>query len=610
MSTTAALSIAAATHVMKKIIDDLYDLTKTTGTKLLSRSRAEIKETPVARAVHAITKVKTLWNIEKEVSLYDFYYPTSIEFAEGLTKRVNGIKDFGRVGNFVVQGTAGQGKSIFLRYLCGQELDPRHTTSKLPIFVELRRIRSDLKLQDLILQTLERYKLPATRETWETIASSGKITLLLDAFDEIDPILSERTVSEIESLADIHRDKLQIIVTSRPDADIQRSTSFRVFKLAPLKDSDHQPFLKKICGDKDQADSLLKVLQASPSEVSGLLTTPLMMTLLVILYKSVQTVPDTVPKFYEELFDVLFYRHDHSKPGFRRKRFTTLDDSSVKRLFSAFCFFARLDNLGILTSAQFEACCERASESCDITVDPIALKRELVKTICLMQEDGFELSFIHKSVAQYYAASFVAKSSDEFIKQFYELAKGQRSWDLELRFLNQIDAYRYAKYFELPLMDQLGEAVGVHFGVPSLSDAEKLEQHFTNNTKLVLSQPRDINASTTKEKLSIVGWSTPDTFGDPVRQNAYFNWCWTLTTGLDSSGIKKPKNSKPDEKHVFIPATKFRSNNAHNFIAATESSLKQLREQHRKATAVVDTETKKTSLLTSLLKSSAQKKKK
>lgn len=75
----------------------------------------------------------------------------------------------------------------------------------------------------------------------------------------------------------------------------------------------------------------MKVIAQSKSEIRGLLTTPLMLTLLVILYKTIQTIPETLPRFYEELFDVLFYRHDHSKPGFRRKRFTKLDDSAIKK---------------------------------------------------------------------------------------------------------------------------------------------------------------------------------------------------------------------------------------------------------------------------------------
>lgn len=605
MSATA--TIAASAAVIKKVFDDLYEGAKKTGRAFLTKSRADLKDAPISRAIHAVTKVKTLWNIEKEVSLYDFYYPTSIEFSEQIRKRVNGVKDFGSVGNFVIEGTAGQGKSIFLRYLCGQELDARHSSGRLPIFIELRRLRSDLNLSELTLQALERFKLPATAEAWKTLAESGRVTLLLDAFDEVDPQIAGRTVAEIESLSDVYRDQLQILITSRPDADIQKSNAFRVVRLAPLTPADHQPFLKKICTGSEQSDSLLKALRASSAEVSNLLTTPLLMTLLVILYKSAQTIPDTVPKFYEELFDVLFYRHDHSKPGFRRKRFTLLDDGAVKRVFSAFCFFTRLENLGVLTSAQFQDACVRASESCGVAVDANALRNELVKTICLMQEDGFELAFIHKSVAQYYAASFVARSSEDFAQQFYQLGKTHRSWELELRFLSQIDQYRYARYFERPLLEEFGAEIGISLDSPSPTDSEKVTKYFSKITELVVADPSDITAGEDSGKRLFLGWSSALAQSDRVRSDAAFWWIWPVLTHFEKSVLEWGERPKSKHKHGFVPITKFQPHLDEVSGLATEQTLEKLRERYRLATEAIATESKKTAILAGLISAATKR---
>ncbi len=604
MSTVATLAASAATATLKKVFDDLYEGAKKTGRAFITRSRADLKDAAIARSIQSITKVKTLWNIEKEVSLYDFYYPSSIEFSEGVRKRVNGARDFGSFGNFVIQGTAGQGKSIFLRYLCGQELDARYSAGRIPIFLELRRLRNDVNLNTLALQALERLKLPFTLEAWKTLAASGRVTLLLDAFDEIDPQLTERTVAEIETLVEVYRDQLQILVTSRPDADIQKSSSFRVVKLAPLSESDHQPFLKKICTDSEQSDSLMKALRASSAEVSNLLTTPLLMTLLVILYKSAQTIPDTVPKFYEELFDVLFYRHDHSKPGFRRKRFTSLDDSSVKRVFSAFCFFTRLENLGVLSSTQFQDICIRASESCDISVDATALRNELVKTICLMQEDGLELSFIHKSVAQYYAASFIAKSSEEFAQNFYQLGKSQWSWELELRFLSQIDRYRYARYFELPLLQEFGAEMGVDFDAPTNLDSERLTEYFTKATRLVVGDSvSDESSPESAGKPVFLGWSSNLAQSDPVRKDAVFWWIWPVMNHIERAMSDRGERPATKHPHEFVPVSRFQSDFDAVSKGTSEITLEKLRNRYSQAKQAIETESKKTALLAGLVKS-------
>ena len=607
MSTTATLAASAATAVLKKVFDDLYEGAKKSGRAFIARSRADLKDAAIARSIHSVTKVKTLWNIEKEVSLYDFYYPSNIEFSEGVRKRIIGVKDFGSIAKFVIQGTAGQGKSIFLRYLSGQELDGRSSSGRIPLFIELRRLRSDLDLNELTLQALERYKLPSTAEAWKTLAASGRVTLLLDAFDEVDPQLVTRTVTEIETIAEVYRDQIQIFVTSRPDADIQKSNAFRVVKLTPLSESDHQPFLKKICTDSDQSDSLLKALRASSVEVSNLLTTPLLMTLLVILYKSAQTIPDTVPKFYEELFDVLFYRHDHSKPGFRRKRFTTLDDGAVKEIFSAFCFFTRLENLGVLTSNQFQEACVRASQSCGIVVDSAALRNELVKTICLMQEDGFELSFIHKSVAQYYAASFVVRSSDEFAKQFYQLGKSERSWELELRFLSQIDRYRYTRYFERPLLEEFGAELGIDFDAPNLSDTPKLTKYFSKTTKLVVADPATQQAKgEAPNRTLFLGWSSHLAQSDPIRKDAIFWWIWPVMTHIESAMSNRGERPVTKDPHEFVPVTRFQSDLDHISKFASENTLEKIRQRYKLTTDIIETENRKTNLLAGLIKASTK----
>lgn len=512
MPADVAIGTAVATALVKAVLDEVYKFSKEAAKNRLAKSRSDLKESAVARAVNSVTKVKTLWNVEKETSLYDFYYPSSIEFQARNVKRISSLSELGITQNFVIQGTAGQGKSIFLRYLCGQELNSQHSSKRVPIFVELRRIKSGASLTSLILEVLEKFKLPREEEVWRFLAATGKFVLMLDAFDEIDPALSDAAVAELEHITDLYGDKLQIIVTARPESDIQRSARFRVVKLAQLSNNDHLPFLKKVCSDGSQASSLHKVLVSSSTDIRELLTTPLMLTLLVILYKAAQTIPDTLPRFYEELFDVLFYRHDQSKPGFRRKRFTDLDDSKVKKIFSALCFFVRLEGPGTLTAEQLRSLVAKAAAACNESVDPDRFISELTKTVCLMMQDGLEYSFIHKSVVQYYAASFVRTSSEEFGKRFYDLVlKRRRSWDLELKFLSEIDNYRHAKYYEIPLLNRVAHEIGYSFDSPDEAQPRRRLNDFAMK-RISLVRRRPVTEASSKALRSgdegeFVAWS-------------------------------------------------------------------------------------------------------
>lgn len=517
---TAALK--TSTVLVKRILDDVYEVGKKQILTEWNIWRASQKDREVANSIGKITHVKTLWNIEKEVSLYSFYYPSSLEFPEGMRKPVSALKELGTLQNFIIQGTAGQGKSILLRYLCGQELRPDLSSNRLPIFIELRRIRSNHSLKDLLFDSLKKYGFKnVTEDIFDALLKSGKFILLCDAFDEIEPSLVQATLNDIESLSELYDSALQIIVTTRPNSDIQHSASFRLTKIVPLSAQNQLPFLKKVCTEKGQAEALHEVILKSPADVKGLLTTPLMLTLLVTLYKSIQTVPDTVPRFYEELFDVLFYRHDHSKPGFRRKRFTNLDDSNIKSLFSAFCFYVRLNRLSVISLEQLETCCALASKATGLHIDPRKFKDEIVKTVCLMQEEGFEFSFIHKSVAEYYSAAFVSKSSDEFARKFYgKFGDGwlKAEWALELRFLSLIDQYRFSKYFQLHWIAAFENKMSIDFSNElSPSQRDKLTSDFCIGNKIRLGLDKE------KQEYRPQGWEHK-LLDNPVVESAVEIW--------------------------------------------------------------------------------------
>jgi len=484
------------------------------------------------------------------------------------------------------------------------------SSDRVPIFIELRRIRPEFGVDDLILEALQKYKLPHSHGAWGFFAESGKFVLLMDAFDEVDPLLSERTVAEIENIADLYSETLQIIVTSRPDADIQKSARFRVCKLSPLSENDHLPFLKKICIEKEQAESLMKVLQANSTDIRELLTTPLMMTLLVILYKSLQTIPDTVPRFYEELFDVLFYRHDHSKPGFRRKRYTNLDDSKVKNLFSAFCFYVRLQGLGALTNAQLENCCERASKACNEPVESEKFKNELIKTICLMQQDGFEISFIHKSVAQYYAAAFVGRSGDEFAGHFYDLARKKGGWELELKFLSQIDTYRYAKKHEMPVLNSIAATLPYSYISRDDSAGERLSKYMLENIKLIIPNEKAIKKDRKKEVPDdrfFLGWAFSKV-DDPVLVELSRYWMDKVVPVI---WREIPKNSAliPSDEDIDEMDSHERTISFSLFADLIKEKLpslgneivKELQARYDKSALIISTEEEKASMLASFI---------
>lgn len=446
-----------------KPAQDIYELGKERARTELKYLRNESSLKHVAKCLRGIEKVKTFWSDQKEVSLLSFYYPSRLQLEGSGRTIVDSLADLPPGHNYVIEGTVGQGKSIFLRYLASKELK-RGPDLRIPIFVELRFLQADETFEHFIFSGFEAAGLKISQDLFEVYANSGRVVLFLDAFDELDPDLVKRTIRDLDRLIGVHP-RMQIVVSARPDSDIQRAPGFRVVKLFPLVRSDHKPFLQRLTNDRSQTDRILKAIGNSSSNIDGILTTPLLLTLLVLLYASQQHIPDTVSAFYAELFDVLFYKHDRTKSGFRRKRHVDVSDSKIKKIFEGVCFFSVLKGYRSLKSNQFAECLEYAGKLALAEVNVSGFKDELVKTACLLKEEGTELSFIHRSVQEFYSAAFVANSSDEFAQNFYSSVRrpGNRrtGWHQQLEFLKEIDEWRYAKFYWLPCADALPTALGI-----------------------------------------------------------------------------------------------------------------------------------------------------
>lgn len=83
---------------------------------------------------------------------------------------------------------------------------------------------------------------------------------------------------------------------------------------------------------------------------------------------------------------------------------------------------------------------------------PEAFAHDISKVACLMQQEGFEYHFIHKSVVEFHAAAFISRTTEDNACRFYVgMTTGKwYKWQQELTFLSQIDRHRYLKHFYVP----------------------------------------------------------------------------------------------------------------------------------------------------------------
>lgn len=444
-----ALVISALVKAVSPVISDLYKSSKGKTQTELAKWSSQGQARKIAKTLIKLERVKTLWSPDDEVSISDFYYPSRILY-ERTPQAANSVDDLPD-GNLVIQGIVGQGKSIFLRFMSSTAIRSSKS-AKIPIFLELRTLSPKFSLKQAIFKIFENIDAKISEDSFCFLADSGKICLFLDGFDEIPNDVVRETILEIEHLSTRHPE-MKIIVSSRPHNEIQKVSGFRIIPLSPLTPAEYPGFLEKMGLSQIKRNETLAAIHSSSSRVSGIITTPLMMTLVVIVYESEREIPPTLPEFFERLFQVVFSRHDRLKAGFERKHYSGLSERKLQELFEAFCFMTIQIEYGrSLNNEQFNEVFDRAleySEDCKCEVEKFKL--DITKVACLMLEEGIDLTtFLHKSILEYYAAAFIKHSPDSVSNLFYEhCLQNYRGWKDVLKFLKNIDPYRYAKEYAL-----------------------------------------------------------------------------------------------------------------------------------------------------------------
>ncbi len=450
----SAAAIATTAKLLSPIISDIYKGAKSAGAKGFLAWDSSTFPKKLARRLRTLEEVRTIWTPDKDVSLLTFYYASRMEI-DGLTATPHRLADVGP-RQLVIEGIVGQGKSVLLRYLAIQEVLSNDART-LPIFLELRRLTKTLRLSDAILQHLSSLDIVVDEKSLDYLYSSGKVSLLLDGFDELEEDLVKETTAAIDLLASKHPE-LQILVTSRPNHEIQKSAYFRRAQIAALRTSDYSSFMQKLGLEATKVAVIKEAIRRSPSKISGLITTPLMLTLVVMVYESEKEIPESLPEFFERLFRVVFSRHDRLKASFNRRQKSGLSERKLQSLFEAFCFMVMQNGFGrSLSYDEFQNSFEQALEySGDTVCDAENFRYDLTKVACLMLEEGLDTTtFLHKSLMEYYSAAFIKHSMEEVASLFYISAREDFSpWREVLSFLKEIDPYRFSRDFLVPELEE------------------------------------------------------------------------------------------------------------------------------------------------------------
>ena len=420
----------------------------------------ELTTKSIQSHISSLSKVKTIWNLDAPIELETFYTPTNNAFSTSSdTATTLDAKTLESDRRLLVEGTAGQGKSILLRHMAIQS--PKYI-NKIPVFIELRRAQNTpTPVDDLIREQISNW---GCNDSNKSKFMAEDAALFLDAIDEAPAALTSRILTEIDGFSKTFPD-LPIVISSRPGHGAESLALFRRYMLGPISIAAVEEIIRKTVSIDEQQELLTNYVRSPSQHLSGLLKTPLMVALLTLHFRIDRTLPENQIEFFDNLASLLLARHDVLKAGYRRPRASTIPDRTMIMAFDALCYLTKKEDVSFGDIDSFVRSMKTAIDTLDEATDYSGQHEkaldDITRVTCLLVREGNHLSFVHKTVQEFHAARFIAKSDEVRSSHFYEAMRGGRwpSWSNVLYFLQHLDRYKYSKHFLMPMIARsLGES--------------------------------------------------------------------------------------------------------------------------------------------------------
>lgn len=433
---------------------------------------------------------KTLLHRVQPKNLKDFYQPLFInpcekrnKIAGSTSKKIstNSISDlFAKRKCITLIGSAGSGKSTLLKYLFLNAID---TSFKIPIKIELRYLNDySGSLIDFIKDRVFKLnKLATSERIIERLMNSGDFIFFLDGYDEVTSAKKEKITKEIDNLVKLYN-KGHYLLTSRPYTEIDLLPLFHNFEVCELSDEDINQFIRKQI-PKEESELCNKIIEAVNSQENisykSFLKNPLLLSMFILTFQSYSSIPQKRSEFYSQVFDALFSVHDSmSKLAFVREKQSGLSKEQIVEVLKLFSFISYFDEKFIFTGLYLNEKLKFIKNTKkNISFDNDKLINDLQVAIGILNKEGTDYTFPHRSLQEYFAALYIFSLNEDNKKIVYDkiinsFTRKKRhmytSRDNFYLLLSELDERSVIKYALIPYFQQYIEGVNIEENQPQL----------------------------------------------------------------------------------------------------------------------------------------------
>ncbi|WP_414566328.1 MULTISPECIES: NACHT C-terminal helical domain 2-containing protein [unclassified Anabaena] len=259
-------------------------------------------------------------------------------------ERVPGENAVKKYKKLIVLGKPGAGKTTFLKHLALQCNQGMFMPNLIPIFLNLKyfsEASNSPSLLEYIGQVFS--ECGVTTEQIQEVFLRKSVLLLLDGLDEIKNEHYERTLNEIRNLSRIYYDNY-FILTCRIAAKEYSYDVLDKFTEVELADFDQEQielFISQWFAAKKnrniKAKEVIKALEKN-YRLSQLAVTPLLLTLICLVFEEKGTAPNNRSELYTEGLEILLNKWDGKRGIQREKIYQELSLQRKKDLLSYVAF--------------------------------------------------------------------------------------------------------------------------------------------------------------------------------------------------------------------------------------------------------------------------------
>lgn len=439
---------------------------------------------------------KTILHRAEPKSLDAFYIPLKIRKIEKnkhtskKTLTDSCKKLFQKQKYITLIGSAGSGKSTLVKYLFINCIDEGF---KIPIKVELRYLNDyNGTITSYIFDEIFKYqKLGASSNIVERLLDTGNFIFFFDGYDELSSTIKKQVTIDIDNFVKRFNSNLYLI-TSRPYTNIDLLPLFTNYQVCDLEDGEIATFVKKqLPADENEiAEKIIRTIN-KPENMGyrTFLSNPLLLSMFILTFQSYADVPQKRSDFYDQVFDTLFSVHDSmSKLAYVREKQSNLSKEQFEEILRLFSFLSFFEEKFLFPQNYIEDKLTLIKDKKkNIIFDNTKFITDLTVAIGILNIEGLDYTFPHRSLQEYFAASYIehlniknkktiyTKLRTEINKGIFNLFQKEHFY----RLLSEMDYYYVTTELTLPILNDILDSL------TSTSDIDK-EKAYKTYGKLLL----------------------------------------------------------------------------------------------------------------------------